>query len=71
MKTILFSLILFCSYSVSYADYTASGGGNSKGEAYISAIANAPSGTQWTIYKISYYPAFNCTYSCNITWREK
>ena len=50
----------------SSADFVSSGSGMSKGEAYIEAMSNAPSGGHWVLHNIYYGP--NGT-TCTITWK--
>ena len=62
--------LLLCLCSVSLADYIVSGVGQTKGEAYVEAMGNAPSG-QWIIKSVRYSPASACRVSCTIVWTQK
>lgn len=60
---IYFTLINFV-----YADYTVSGSGPTKGDAYINAMSKAPSGPHWILNRIYYSPNMK---TCTIIWKEK
>ena len=64
MKKIIFALFLLT--SISLGDYVSSGSGTNKGEAYIKAMSNAPSGGHWVLHNI-YYGSNGTT--CTITWK--
>lgn len=55
----------------SYADYSSSGSGNSKGEAYIKAMSNAPSGSHWILHSINYSIGYSNKYICTVIWKQK
>lgn len=65
IKLILFIIFLF-SYNT-YADYTSHGQGETRGEAYVSAMSGAPSGPHWILDRIYYSPDGGCF----ITWKIK
>jgi len=71
MKTTLFSLLsIILSCAITFADYTASGNGYNRGDAYMMAIGSAPNGYQWTIIRVNYRPLGDGRYNCVITWKE-
>lgn len=53
------------------ADYSSSGSGDSKGEAYIQAMSGAPSGVHWVINSINYNFGYVNKYNCTIVWKQK
>ena len=61
-------LILCLSITICKADYVSSGSGENKGEAYIEAMSNAPSGGHWALHDIRYGPSGT---TCTITWKIK
>jgi hypothetical protein len=66
MKKVIFILLFFT--NISLADYVSSGSGMSKGEAYVEAMSNAPSGNHWFLHSIYYGPSGT---TCTITWKIK
>jgi hypothetical protein len=69
MKKILIILLMTISYSV--ADYSSSGSADSKGEAYIEAMSNAPSGSHWVLSSVNYNRGYLDRYVCRIVWKQK
>ena len=55
----------------SNADYTANGSADSKGQAYIEAMSNAPSGSHWVLNSVSYNRGYLDRYICTIVWKQK
>jgi hypothetical protein len=66
MKKIICILLLFTTFCK--ADYASNGSGDSRGEAYLEAMSQAPSGNHWILHNIYYTP--NGT-TCRITWKIK
>jgi hypothetical protein len=66
MKKVIVILILFI--NICNADYVSSASGLNKGEAYIKAMSNAPSGNHWMLHDIRYSPSGN---TCTIIWKIK
>ena len=66
MKKFVFILLLLA--SIGKADYISMGSGINKGESYLEAMSNAPSGAHWVLHSIYYGP--NGT-TCTITWKIK
>lgn len=66
MKKIIFIFLLFTNLSL--ADYVSNGSGMNKGEAYVEAMSNAPSGNHWVLHNIYYGPSGT---TCTITWKIK
>jgi len=64
----LICIFVFFIVNFSYADYTVTGSGDSRGEAYVSAMSRAPSGAHWEIYRIYYNPNGSM---CTIIWKIK
>lgn len=69
MKQII--LILLITITQSFADYSSSGSASSRGEAYIEAMSNAPSGTHWVLNSINYHRGYLDRYTCIIVWKQK
>ena len=65
---IKFICILLLSTHFCLGDYVSNGTGDGRGEAYIEAISQAPSGNHWVLHSIYYSP--NGT-TCRITWKIK
>lgn len=66
-----FFLILLMTIANSSANYISTGSADSKGEAYIQAMSNAPSGTHWILSNVSYSRGYLDRYVCTITWKQK
>lgn len=64
-------IILLITITTSFGNYTSSGIGSSRSEAYLNAMRSAPSGQHWILKKISYRPSSGCRYTCNILWEQK
>jgi len=64
MKKFIFISILLTSFCK--ADYTVTGYGSNKGDAYVSAMAKAPSGQHWVLNRIYYSPSQQ---ECTIIWK--
>jgi hypothetical protein len=64
----LICILLFAFVNVSYANYIVTGSGDNKGEAYINAMSQAPSGSHWEISSIYYSPNSS---TCIIIWKIK
>ncbi len=69
MKKIIVILLMTIVNSV--ADYVSSGSADSKGEAYIQAMSNAPSGSHWSLSSINYSRGYLDRYVCTVTWKQK
>jgi len=67
-KIIIFLLISILN---SNADYSSSGSANSKGEAYIEAMSQAPSGSYWVLNRVTYTRGNMYRYVCTIIWKQK
>ncbi len=55
----------------SVADYVSSGSADSKGEAYIQAMSNAPSGNHWVLSSVNYRRGYLDRYVCTVVWKQK
>lgn len=55
----------------SNADYSSSGSADSKGQAYVEAMSNAPSGNHWTLKSVNYSVGYLNRYVCTIVWKQK
>jgi hypothetical protein len=64
----LICIFLFALVNFSYANYVVTGSGDSRGEAYVNAMSQAPSGSHWEIYSIYYSPNGS---TCTIIWKIK
>jgi hypothetical protein len=53
------------------ADYISSGSADSKGQAYVEAMSNAPSGSHWVLSSVSYQIGNFDRYVCTVIWKEK
>ena len=53
-KIFLTLLIVIMTSIASNADYTSSGTADSKGQAYIEAMSNTPSGSHWVLKSVNY-----------------
>jgi hypothetical protein len=71
LKTTKFIIILLMTISNSLADYSSSGSADSKGEAYVEAMSNAPSGSHWVLSSVSYQIGNFDRYVCTVIWKEK
>jgi hypothetical protein len=66
-----FIIILLMTIATSSADYATSGSGDSKGEAYIQAMSNAPSGSHWVLSSVNYRNGYLGRYVCTVVWKQK
>ena len=71
LKTTKFIIILLMTVSNSIADYSSSASADSKGEAYVAAMSNAPSGSHWVLSSVSYQIGNFDRYVCTVIWKEK
>jgi len=69
MKKII--VILLMTILNSNADYSSSGSADSKGQAYVEAMSNAPSGNHWTLKSVNYSVGYLNRYVCTIVWKQK
>jgi hypothetical protein len=71
-KKIFLTLLIVIMTSISSnADYTSSGTADSKGQAYIEAMSNTPSGSHWVVKSVNYSFGYLNRYVCTIVWKEK
>lgn len=66
-----FVVILLMTILNSHADYSSSGSADSKGEAFIQAMSNAPSGNHWVLHSVSYNRGYLDRHVCTVTWKQK
>jgi hypothetical protein len=66
-----FIIILLMTIANSVADYVSSGSADSKGEAYIQAMSNAPSGSHWVLSSVNYRRGYLDRYVCTVVWKQK
>jgi hypothetical protein len=66
-----FIIILLMTIATSSADYATSGGGDSKGEAYIQAMSKMPSGSHWVLASVNYSRGYRDRYVCTVVWKQK
>jgi hypothetical protein len=66
-----FIVILLMTIANSVADYVSSGSADSKGEAYIQAMSNAPSGNHWVLSSVNYRRGYLDRYVCTVVWKQK
>jgi hypothetical protein len=66
-----FIVILLMTIANSSADYSSSGSADSKGEAYVQAMSNAPSGQHWVLHSINYRGGYLDRYVCTVVWKQK
>jgi hypothetical protein len=66
-----FIVILLMTIINSNADYSSSGSADSKGQAYVEAMSNAPSGNHWTLKSVNYSVGYLNRYVCTIVWKQK
>jgi hypothetical protein len=69
MKKII--CILLMTIINSCADYISSGTADSKGQAYIEAMGNAPSGNHWALKSVNYRRGYLDRYVCTVIWEQK
>jgi hypothetical protein len=53
------------------ADYISSGSADSKGQAYVEAMSNAPSGSHWVLNSVTYNRGYLDRYVCTVVWKQK
>jgi hypothetical protein len=69
MKKIIVILLMTIVNSV--ADYVSSGTADSKGEAYVQAMGNTPSGNHWVLSSVTYRRGYLDRYVCTVIWKQK
>jgi L-cysteine desulfidase len=69
MKKII--VILLMTIVNSMANYVSSGSADTKGEAYVQAMSNAPSGNHWILSSVNYRRGHLGRYVCTVVWKQK